>query len=263
MVSRNLGAENDERASRAAGNAFALALFSGTLILALGQVFLEPLFNLLGTTESLRIHARDYLSTILLAMTSNNLLRAEGKAKVSMMVMLIGVVTNIILDPIFIFVFRMGVAGAAWATITGQFLAFLFASRTTTKRKTCAGNIAHEISRTRSTVVVDFDSQGSVTDWLVQEPFKHELADIMFGDGDLIEACRKIGENLFVLGTYADGKLRDYAEQRAPREPFEASDLFTKLEEKFDVILCDLPPGLGTFEPSRSLRPKLWLLTGW
>ena len=117
-------------------------------------------------------------------------------------------------------------------------------------KTSCTGNIAHEISKTRSTVVVDFDSQGSVTDWLVQEPFEHELADIMFGNGDLIEACQKIGENLFVLGTYADGKLRDYAEQRAPREPFAASDLFTRLEEKFDVILCDLPPGLGTFEQS-------------
>ncbi len=143
VVSRNLGAENDARARRAAGNAFALALVSGTLILTLGQVFLEPLLSLLGATEPLRNYARDYLSIILLgspfialAMTSNNLLRAEGKAKVSMVVMLIGAVTNIILDPIFIFVFKMGVAGAAWATIAGQFLAFLYASRYFILRKT-------------------------------------------------------------------------------------------------------------------------------
>jgi putative MATE family efflux protein len=143
VVSRNLGAENDARARRAAGNAFALALVSGTLILTLGRVFLEPLLNLLGAADPLRVHARDYLSIILLgspfialAMTSNNLLRAEGKAKVSMVVMLIGAVTNIILDPIFIFVFKMGVAGAAWATIAGQFLAFLYASRFFVMRKT-------------------------------------------------------------------------------------------------------------------------------
>lgn len=136
VVSRNLGAENDVRARRAAGNAFALAALAGILILTLGTVFLEPLLNLLGATDALRIHARDYLSIILLgspfialAMTSNNLLRAEGKAKVSMVVMLIGAVTNIILDPIFIFAFKMGVSGAAWATVTGQFLAFLYASR--------------------------------------------------------------------------------------------------------------------------------------
>ncbi|MCK5251105.1 MAG: MATE family efflux transporter [Spirochaetaceae bacterium] len=143
VVSRNLGAENDVRARRAAGNAFAMALVSGTLILVIGLIFLEPLLNLLGAAGSLRIHAGDYLSVILLgspfislAMTSNNLLRAEGKARVSMMVMLVGAVTNIILDPIFIFVFRMGVAGAAWATIIGQFLAFLFASRFFVMRKT-------------------------------------------------------------------------------------------------------------------------------
>lgn len=136
VVSRNLGAENDVRARSAAGNAFALATLSGSVILVLGLVFLEPLLNLLGATDALRIHARDYLSIILLgspfialAMTSNNLLRAEGKAKVSMTVMLIGAVTNIILDPIFIFALKMGVSGAAWATVIGQFLAFLYASR--------------------------------------------------------------------------------------------------------------------------------------
>ncbi len=79
---------------------FAMALVSGTLILVLGLVFLEPLLNLPGASESLKNYARDYLSVILLVMTSNNLLRAEGKAEVSMMVMLIGAVTNIILGPI-------------------------------------------------------------------------------------------------------------------------------------------------------------------
>jgi len=136
IVSRSLGARNDARARRASGNAFALALLSGIIILALGRIFMEPMLNLLGATDALRAYARDYLSIILLgspfvmlAMSSNNLLRAEGKAKVSMVVMLIGAGTNIILDPIFIFVFKMGVSGAAWATIIGQFMAFLYASR--------------------------------------------------------------------------------------------------------------------------------------
>jgi putative MATE family efflux protein len=135
IVSRSLGAQNDARARRAAGNAFALALTAGLLILVSGRLFLEPLLNLLGAEGALREHARSYLSVILLgspfimlAMSSNNLLRAEGKARVSMVVMLVGALTNIILDPIFIFVFRMGVAGAAWATVIGQFLAFLYAS---------------------------------------------------------------------------------------------------------------------------------------
>jgi len=136
IVSRSLGAQNDARARRAAGNAFALALTAGILILVSGRLFLEPLLDLLGAEGSLREHARSYLTVILLgspfimlAMSSNNLLRAEGKARVSMVVMLIGALTNIILDPIFIFVFKMDVAGAAWATVIGQFMAFLYASR--------------------------------------------------------------------------------------------------------------------------------------
>ncbi len=143
VVSRNLGSQNDQRARRAAGNAFALALTAGLLILIFGRLFLEPLLNLLGATDALYVYIRDYLSIILLgspfiaiAMVSNNLLRAEGKAKISMVVMLVGAVTNIILDPIFIFVFRMGVAGAAWATIIGQILSFLYASRYFLMRKT-------------------------------------------------------------------------------------------------------------------------------
>ena len=136
IVSRSLGADDDKRARRAAGNAFALALVLGLATLTLGTVFLEPFLNILGAREPLRYHAREYLRVILvgspfiaMAMVSNNLLRAEGKARVSMTVMLIGAVTNIILDPIFIFVLDMGVSGAAWATVIGQFLAFAYASR--------------------------------------------------------------------------------------------------------------------------------------
>ncbi|MBB6478961.1 MATE family efflux transporter [Spirochaeta isovalerica] len=136
IVSRALGAGEDSRARRAAGNAFALALFLGLATFISGTLLLEPLLNLLGAREPLRDHATEYLKVILvgspfiaMAMVSNNLLRAEGKARVSMTVMLIGAVTNIILDPLFIFVFKMGVAGAAWATVSGQFLAFVYASR--------------------------------------------------------------------------------------------------------------------------------------
>lgn len=143
VVSRNLGSGDDDRACRAAGNAFGLSLFFGMAILVLGTVFLDELLNLLGATEALRIHAHSYLSIILagspfiaLAMCSNNLLRSEGKAKASMTTMLIGIVANIILDPFFIFVLKLGVAGAAWATVIGQFLAFLYSSWWFIARKT-------------------------------------------------------------------------------------------------------------------------------
>ncbi|MDC7223245.1 MAG: MATE family efflux transporter [Spirochaetales bacterium] len=131
VVSRNLGAKNYERARRAAGNAFTLALLCGLSIVILGELFMEPLLDLLGTTAALRVYARDYLRIILLgapflmmAMAANNLLRAEGKARASMNVMLVGALSNIILDPIFIFGLKMGVSGAALASIMGQFLNF-------------------------------------------------------------------------------------------------------------------------------------------
>ena len=162
VVSRSLGAGDDRRARRAAGNAFALAGTLGLTTLILGMSFLEPLLTLLGSVDPLRIHARQYLRIILIgspfiamAMVSNNLLRAEGKASVSMTVMLIGAITNIILDPIFIFGFGMGVAGAAWATVLGQFLAFAYASRFFLLRKSLVqvkmkhwipeGNVIREI----------------------------------------------------------------------------------------------------------------------
>jgi putative MATE family efflux protein len=78
----------------------------------------------------------DYVSIILLgsmflslSMTSNGIIRAEGQAKVAMTVMLIGTGLNIIFDPIFIFVFNLGIKGVAIATVLSQFLAFLFVIR--------------------------------------------------------------------------------------------------------------------------------------
>ena len=135
IVSRNLGSGNESRARRAAGNAFAMALALSIVVMVAGRVFIEPLLILLGASEVLAPYARDYLEVILLgspfialAMVSNNIIRAEGRAMISMTVMLIGALTNIILDPIFIFVLELGVSGAAWATIAGQFLAFLVSS---------------------------------------------------------------------------------------------------------------------------------------
>ncbi len=135
VVSRNLGANNEEKARRAAGVAVAMSLTFGLVIFIAGKIFLEPLLNILGATEALHEYARSYLNVILfgfpvmtITMTFNNLLRSEGMAKQSMTVMLIGALTNIVLDPLFIFVFNMGVAGAAWATVIGQAFSLLYAA---------------------------------------------------------------------------------------------------------------------------------------
>jgi len=133
IVSRNLGAQNPERANLGAGNAFGLALVMGITITVLGLIFIEPLLLIMGASETLFPLAYDYMSVIILgapfiafAMVSNNLLRAEGNAKMAMVSMLIGTVLNIILDPLFIFVFKMGIRGAAIATVISQIASFLF-----------------------------------------------------------------------------------------------------------------------------------------
>ncbi|MFA6801268.1 MAG: MATE family efflux transporter [Acholeplasmataceae bacterium] len=99
----------------------------------LAFIFLEPLLSFFGATPDNFQYGKDYLSIILiglvpmtLSMVLNNLTRAEGRAMVSMYALIIGAGLNIILDPIFIFVFDLGVKGAAIATVIAQFSSLIF-----------------------------------------------------------------------------------------------------------------------------------------
>lgn len=135
IISRNLGAGKLDRANIAAGNAFGSALFFGALTVILGLVFIHPLLEIMGVTPGLKPYAYDYLSVILWgspfiisAMTANNIIRAEGKAKIAMATMLVGTGLNIVLDPVFILALNMGIKGAAIATVISQIASFLFIS---------------------------------------------------------------------------------------------------------------------------------------
>ena len=134
VISRALGANEDERAAQTAGNALFLTLTLGAIVTALGYLLLDPILTLFGATEQLRPYAREYLTNVLpgaafvaAAVAANHITRSEGHARVAMTVMLIGAVANIILDWIFIYPLDMGVAGAARATVLAQFLSFVFA----------------------------------------------------------------------------------------------------------------------------------------
>ena len=129
VISRSLGSDNSEKANKTLGNIISLIVITSIIITVLGILFLDPLMILFGANEEILPYATDYgriiiLGTIIMSwtMAMNNIIRSEGKAKVSMVVMLIGAVSNIILDPIFIFVLNMGIAGAAYATIIAQSL---------------------------------------------------------------------------------------------------------------------------------------------
>ncbi|MCK4309756.1 MAG: MATE family efflux transporter [Candidatus Atribacteria bacterium] len=132
-ISRSLGAKDIEKADYVAGNSFLCIIVLSSIIAAIGLIFTEPMLRFFGSTETILPYAKDYITIILwgsvffsFAMSSNNLIRAEGNAKVAMATMLIGAILNIILDPIFIFVFNMGVKGAALATVISKFISFLY-----------------------------------------------------------------------------------------------------------------------------------------
>ena len=127
MVSRYLGSGDRKKACRTAGSAFTMATILGLLITVLGLVFLDSLLRLFGATDVLIGYSRDYLSIILygaflasFGMVANNILRAEGRALEAMAILLSGTIVNLILDPIFIFVFDWGIRGAAYATVVAQ-----------------------------------------------------------------------------------------------------------------------------------------------
>ncbi|MCF4114439.1 MULTISPECIES: MATE family efflux transporter [Dethiosulfovibrio] len=134
LVSRSLGAGDSERAETALGNAFFMAMVAGLFVSAAGRLSMPTLVALTGAPSELAPLIRDYLGTIFLGssllvcgMTMNCVIRSEGSAKVAMMSLILSAVTNIALDPIFIFVLKMGVTGAAIATVIAQGVTFVWA----------------------------------------------------------------------------------------------------------------------------------------
>ncbi|MDO4324270.1 MAG: MATE family efflux transporter [Lachnospiraceae bacterium] len=131
-MSRLLGEKKEAEASEVAASGFYFSLLMGVLIAVLGVLFLEPLVLLLGATETIRPYAMEYAQYILYAapfliasFSLNKMLCAEGKARFAMVGIASGGILNIFLDPLFIFVFHMGIAGAAVATALSQVFSFV------------------------------------------------------------------------------------------------------------------------------------------
>lgn len=133
LISRSLGARDFEKAERTLGNAILLAVILGVLIAIVGLSNSSFWLRLVGASETILPYAKDYLDIILLgtafrifAMGINQLVRAEGNARVAMISMLIGAILNILLDAVFILALRMGVKGAAIATVLSQVITSLY-----------------------------------------------------------------------------------------------------------------------------------------
>lgn len=132
--SLNIGAKKYDKAKEVAGNAIVLTLLAGLLYFVIVQTLLPFFLKAFGATENIMDYAMVYtrittfgIPFLMACNVSSNLIRADGSPKYSMMCMVLGAIINTILDPIFIFIFHMGVAGAAWATIIGQIISAIVA----------------------------------------------------------------------------------------------------------------------------------------
>lgn len=122
-----LGENKKDEAEQIFGNAFTLLVLVSVTLAVFGLSILDPILKLVGASENIVPYAKSYYSIILwgapfsaISMGMNTFIRSEGNPPVAMATMLIGAILNTILDPIFIFVFHLGIEGAAYATILSQ-----------------------------------------------------------------------------------------------------------------------------------------------
>ncbi|MCR1974711.1 MATE family efflux transporter [Clostridium sporogenes] len=131
-ISRLLGHGDKETANKVASTALYSSIFVGAVIIICTIIFLNPILKLLGATESILPYAITYTSIYVISsifnvfnVTMNNIVASEGAAKTTMCALLTGAILNMILDPIFIYVLDLGVAGAAIATAISQIVSTL------------------------------------------------------------------------------------------------------------------------------------------
>ena len=130
-IARLLGKNDDKKASQVLSTAFFSAFAIGAALLTFGSVFMVPMVRLLGATPTCEQYSIDYATYVLMAapfmasnFVMNQCLRSEGSATLSMIGMGFGGILNCVLDPIFIFGFEMGVAGASLATAISKVVSF-------------------------------------------------------------------------------------------------------------------------------------------
>lgn len=133
MLSRSLGKRDLEKVNYIACNSFLCIGIIGITFSIFGYIFTTPIVKFFGATENILPYARDYARIMFIGslyfpfcVSTNNLIRSEGNSKDAMISMIIGFVLNVILDYIFIFIFNMGIKGAALATILSKLGSFIY-----------------------------------------------------------------------------------------------------------------------------------------
>ena len=132
MLSVLLGQKNYKAANKVLGNVVTLNVIIGLAFMAVALIFLDPILYFFGASENTLPYAKEYITIILIGNVITHLyfglnaaMRSSGNPKKAMALTIFTVVFNTILDPIFIFVFDMGIKGAAWATVIAQTVAML------------------------------------------------------------------------------------------------------------------------------------------
>lgn len=135
-ISIKLGQGKREEAEKVIGNAITLSVIIAIILTVIGIVFGESILTKFGASESSLYYAKSYIYIILLgtvfnmvAFTLNNTIRGDGNPKLAATIMIIGCLTNIVLDAVFIFIFKMGIQGAAVATIISQLITAIIGVR--------------------------------------------------------------------------------------------------------------------------------------
>ncbi len=153
-ISRLLGAKEVEKSKEVAATAFYTTILLGMILTVAGEWKVDALMRLLGASDTILPYAKDYACFILLAapimassFVMNNILRSEGHAKFAMIGITTGGILNIVLDPLFIFTFQMGIQGAAAATALSQLISFLILLTYFVIGKTTTRLGIHRISR--------------------------------------------------------------------------------------------------------------------
>lgn len=131
LFSIRLGEKKEGEAALILGNSLMLLIIAGLLYATIGEIFIRPILLLFGANTVTLPYAIEYMRIIFIgsafqvvSMGMNNFIRADGNPKLAMLTMFLGAGTNMVLDPIFIYGFRMGMTGAALATIISQFISF-------------------------------------------------------------------------------------------------------------------------------------------
>ncbi|WWU64471.1 MATE family efflux transporter [Clostridium baratii] len=131
-IAIKLGEGKHKEAEKYLGNAFIFSIIVALVIMVIGLSFINPILKIFGASPDTIIYAKEYISVILIGSVScitgftlNNIIRVDGSPKFAARTMILGCLINVILDPIFIFTFNMGIRGAAIATVLTQVIVFV------------------------------------------------------------------------------------------------------------------------------------------